>query len=165
MKKILILFLMLSTLSFSEVVKAKVVAVYGGDSFQVLIGNKKQTVKLYEITAPSPKEIWGSKSKESLSLLLLNKNVSLEIKSQNSTGMSAIVYVGNENVNMKMINSGNVKFIGKDSKFNEAQNKAKKNGKALWAEKKEKEVKKPKVKGNKNSKENEFDMNDKKERN
>ena len=31
MKKILFLFLMLSTLSFSEVVKAKVIAVYGGD--------------------------------------------------------------------------------------------------------------------------------------
>ena len=44
MKKILFLFLMLSTLSFSEVVKAKVIAVYGGDSFQVLIGNKKKNV-------------------------------------------------------------------------------------------------------------------------
>ena len=41
MKKILFLFLMLSTLSFSEVVKAKVIAVYGGDSFQVLIGKEK----------------------------------------------------------------------------------------------------------------------------
>ena len=47
MKKILFLFLMLSTLSSSEVVKAKVVAVYGGDSFQVLIGNKKQNVNQY----------------------------------------------------------------------------------------------------------------------
>ena len=55
MKKILFLFLMLSTLSFSEVVKAKVIAVYGGDSFQVLIGNKKQNVKLYGITAPDQK--------------------------------------------------------------------------------------------------------------
>ena len=165
MKKIFVLFLMLSTLSFSEVVKAKVVAIYGGDSFQVLIGNKKQNVKLYGISAPDQKEAWGSKSKESLSLLLLNKNISLEIKSQSNIGMSAIVFVGNENINMRMISNGNVKFVGKDSKFNEAQNKAKKNGKGLWAGKNGKEVKKPKVKGNKNNKENEFDMNDKKERN
>ena len=139
MKKILFLFLMLSTLSFSEVVKAKVIAVYGGDSFQVLIGNKKQNVKLYGITAPDQKESWGPKSKESLSLLLLNKNVSLEIKSQSNSGMSVIVYSGKENINMKMINSGNVRFIGKDAKFKEAQNKAKKNKKGLWAKEMEKE--------------------------
>ena len=139
MKKILFLFLMLSTLSFSEVVKAKVIAVYGGDSFQVLIGNKKQNVKLYGITAPDQKESWGPKSKESLSLLLLNKNVSLEIKSQSNSGMSVIVYSGKENINMKMINSGNVRFIGKDAKFKEAQNKAKKNKKGLWAKEMEEE--------------------------
>ena len=139
MKKILFLFLMLSTLSFSEVVKAKVIAVYGGDSFQVLIGNKKQNVKLYGITAPDQKESWGPKSKESLSLFLLNKNVSLEIKSQSNSGMSVIVYSGKENINMKMINSGNVKFIGKDTKFKEAQNKAKKNKKGLWSKEVEEE--------------------------
>ena len=139
MKKILFLFLMLSTLSFSEVVKAKVIAVYGGDSFQVLIGNKKKNVKLYGITAPDQKESWGPKSKESLSLLLLNKNVSLEIKSQSNSGMSVIVYSGKENINMKMINSGNVKFIGKDAKFKEAQNKAKKNKKGLWSKEVEEE--------------------------
>jgi len=53
-------------------------------------------------------------------------------------------------------------LLEKIQNFNEAQNKAKKNGKGLWAGKNGKEVKKPKVKGNKNSKENEFDMNDKK---
>lgn len=144
MKKIFVLFLMLSTLSFSEVVKAKVIAVYGGDSFQVLIGNKKQNVKLYGISAPDQKEDWGPNSKESLSMLLLNKNISLEIKSKSNSGMSAIVYSGKENINMKMINSGNVKFIGKDAKFKEAQNKAKKNKKGLWSKEMEEEQNFPK---------------------
>ena len=72
-------------------------------------------------------------------MLLLNKNVSLEIKSQSNSGMSVIVYSGKENINMKMINSGNVRFIGKDAKFKEAQNKAKKNKKGLWAKEMEKE--------------------------
>ena len=45
----------------------------------------------------------------------MNKNVKLDVKSKNKGKMTAVVFVNNQNINMNMIQSGNGKYIGKES--------------------------------------------------
>ncbi len=130
MKKIFVLFILLSTLSFAKMVDAKVIAVLGGDSFQVLIGKEKVIVNLQGIQPPENK--WSPNSKQYLNQMIMNKNVKLDVKSKNKGKMTAVVFVNNQNINMNMIQSGNGKYIGKEKKYVEMQNKAKKNKKGFW---------------------------------
>lgn len=108
MKKILLLFLLLSTLIFADLTKAKVTYVTDGDTFHVLINGKKEKIRMFGIDAPESKQEWGLEAKEGLNKLISNKEVLLEIKSKDMYGrLLAVVFIGKQNINLEMIKTGN----------------------------------------------------------
>ncbi len=108
MKKILLLFLLLSTLIFADLTKAKVTYVTDGDTFHVLINGKKEKIRMFGIDAPESKQEWGLEAKESLNKLISNKEVILDIKNKDMYGrLLAVVLIGKQNINHEMIKTGN----------------------------------------------------------
>ena len=53
------LFLILSTLIFADLTKAKTTYVTDGDTFHVLIDGKKEKIRMFGIDAPESKQEWG----------------------------------------------------------------------------------------------------------
>ena len=97
MKKLILIFLLLSTLIFADLTKAKVTYVTDGDTFHVLIDGKKEKVRMFGIDAPESKQEWGQESTESLRKLISNKEVLLGIKNRDQYGrVVAIVFLGKQ---------------------------------------------------------------------
>ena len=108
MKKLILIFSLLSTLIFADLTKAKVTYVTDGDTFHVLVDGKKEKIRMFGIDAPESKQEWGLEAKESLNKLISNKEVLLDIKSKDMYGrLLATVFIGNKNINLEMIATGN----------------------------------------------------------
>lgn len=138
MKKILLLFLLLSTLIFADLTKAKVAYVTDGDTFHVLIDGKKEKIRMFGLDAPESKQEWGLEAKESLNKLISNKEVLLEIKNKDMYGrLLAIVFIGNKNINLEMIATGNAwyyEYYDKNNKESKtAMENARKKKIGLWS--------------------------------
>ncbi len=138
MKKILLLFLILSTLIFADLTKAKVTYVTDGDTFHVLIDGKKEKIRIFGIDAPESKQEWGLEAKESLNKLISNKEVLLDIKNKDMYGrLLAVVFIGKQNINLEMIKTGNAwyyEYYDKNNKESKtAMENAKKNKLGLWS--------------------------------
>lgn len=138
MKKILLLFLLLSTLIFADLTKAKVTYVIDGDTFHVLIDGKKEKIRMFGIDAPESKQEWGLEAKESLNKLISNKEVLLDIKSKDMYGrLLATVFIGKQNINLEMIATGNAWYYEYYDKNNtdsqNAMENAKKKKLGLWS--------------------------------
>ncbi|MCJ8328966.1 MAG: thermonuclease family protein [Lentisphaeria bacterium] len=63
---------------------AKVIRIIDGDTCVVLVAKKELKIRLYGIDAPEKKQAFGAKSKKMLADLILNKNISLTVKSKKS---------------------------------------------------------------------------------
>ena len=138
MKKILLLFLILSTLIFADLIKAKTTYVTDGDTFHVLIDGKKEKIRMFGIDAPESKQEWGLEAKESLNKLISNKEVLLDIKNKDMYGrLLAVVFIGKQNINLEMIKTGNAwyyEYYDKNNKESKtAMENAKKNKLGLWS--------------------------------
>ncbi|MBP9597445.1 MAG: thermonuclease family protein [Fusobacteriaceae bacterium] len=138
MKKILLLFLILSTLVFADLTKAKTTYVTDGDTFHVLIDGKKEKIRMFGIDAPESKQEWGLEAKESLNKLISNKEVLLDIKNKDMYGrLLAVVFIGKQNINLEMIKTGNAwyyEYYDKNNKESKtAMENAKKNKLGLWS--------------------------------
>ena len=138
MKKILLIFLILSTLIFADLTKAKVTYVTDGDTFHALIDGKKEKIRIFGIDAPESKQEWGLEAKESLNKLISNKEVLLDIKNKDMYGrLLAVVFIGKQNINLEMIKTGNAwyyEYYDKNNKESKtAMENAKKNKLGLWS--------------------------------
>lgn len=105
---LLISFLAIGSVS-AETQKYLVKKVYDGDTILVTDGNLDLKVRLMGIDAPEYKQKFGTRSKQALIDLTYGKKVFLKTEKRKLDPYNRIlahVFVGNENVGVKMISDG-----------------------------------------------------------
>lgn len=81
------IFLVLTNTSIADTLQGRVVGVTDGDTVTVLDDSNIQfKIRLMGIDAPEKKQPFGTKSKESLSALVFNKQVAVEYKKRDKYG-------------------------------------------------------------------------------
>ena len=123
---------------YAEEFSAKVIVVIDGDTVLVLRGNKQIKVRLAGIDAPEKAQAFGENSKQSLTELLLNKQVRVESQAMDNYGrMVAQIKVDELNVNYEQVQRG---MAWAYSRFNRSkallvlQNGAMEAKRGLWAQ-------------------------------
>ena len=125
---------------FAETLNGYVIGVSDGDTVKVLDAGKKQhRIRLLGIDAPESNQAFGQKSKQYLSSLIFNKNVSITYKEKDQYGrILGTIFYENENINLKMVHAGlawHYVYFAKDNKeLAEAEAAARKEKLGLWAE-------------------------------
>lgn len=132
-------------------ISAKVVYVVDGDTVKVLINNKEDTVRLIGIDSPEvlderkPVQCFGREASSKAKEILTGKAIVLESdptqENRDEYGrLLRYVFLGNQNFNKLMISEGYAReytFKGNSykyqSEFKNAEEKARENGKGLWA--------------------------------
>ena len=68
---------------------------------------KQHRIRLLGIDAPESNQAFGQKSKQYLSSLIFNKNVSITYKEKDQYGrILGTIFYENENINLKMVQAG-----------------------------------------------------------
>lgn len=144
--KIIFLMIMMFSVNIFSANMYKVLYVSDGDTVAVKkIENNKETgnlikVRLYGIDAPELKQDYGYASKEFLMKLIRGKTVRIEGNKNDRYGrLLGTVYYNNENINEKMVATGNAwwyeKYDKKNTKLKQLQENAQKNKLGLFAKK------------------------------
>ncbi len=125
---------------FADTLNGYVVGVSDGDTVKVLDAGKKQhRIRLLGIDAPESNQAFGQKSKQYLSSLIFNKNVSITYKEKDQYGrILGTIFYENENINLKMVQAGlawHYVYFAKDNKeLAEAEAAARKEKLGLWGD-------------------------------
>ena len=126
------------TAAYAEEFSAKVIVVIDGDTVLILRGNKQIKVRLAGIDAPEKMQAFGENSKQSLTELVLNKQVRVDSQAKDNYGrMVAQIKVDELNVNYEQVQRG---MAWAYSRFNRSkallvlQNGAREAKRGLWAQ-------------------------------
>ncbi|MFZ2163405.1 MAG: thermonuclease family protein [Sideroxyarcus sp.] len=94
--------------SYADTLQGRVVGVIDGDTVTVLDADKTQfKIRLMGIDAPEKKQAFGSKSKESLSALVFNKQVIIEYSKHDRYGRTiGKIIVDGVDANLEQVKSG-----------------------------------------------------------
>jgi len=105
---ILSLFLLITSPTLAATLSGTVVAVTDGDTITILSSNKEQVkIRLAEIDAPEKDQPYGQKSKQTLSDLVFDKDVSVEWeKTDKYKRALGRVFLGEIDVNLQQVKSG-----------------------------------------------------------
>lgn len=122
----------------AEEFSAKVIVVIDGDTVLVLRDNMRIKVRLAEIDAPEKAQAFGEKSRQSLTELVLNKQVQVDSRAVDVYGrLVVLIKVGELNVNHEQVLRG-MAWASSRSNRSEAllalQNDAQKAKRGLWAQ-------------------------------
>ncbi len=128
--------------SYGDQYEAKVIKVIDGDTVWVKSENKHIKIRLSYIDAPELKQVFGIRSKNFLTELILDKNVQINANKKDRYNRHlGEIYIHNSNesifVNAKMIKSGNAwvyKTYRDNSYLKNLENYARINKKGLWEE-------------------------------
>ena len=142
LRKYLILFVFFINPSFADQYLATVIKVVDGDTIWVKSENKRIKIRLSYIDAPELKQIYGIRSKDFLTNLILDKNVHINTNKRDRYNRHlGEVYIHNKKqsvfVNAKMIKSGNAwvyKIYRNNQYLSNLENYAKNNKNGLWNE-------------------------------
>ena len=97
----------LSTAINAETFSAQVIAVIDGDTVMVVHADKKATIRLAGIDAPEKLQDFGPASRDSLSAMVMRKEVRVTTKTVDDYGrVVAILEVGRVNVNEEQLRRG-----------------------------------------------------------
>ncbi|MFT3994838.1 MAG: thermonuclease family protein [Dysgonomonas sp.] len=137
--KTFLFLIILSMLLSSFTLTGKIVKVQDGDTVTLLDNNNTQhKIRLHGIDAPETGQPYGNKSKEHLSGLIADKNVTVDVKGKDQyKRILGVIYLGDTNINAEMIRSGyawSYKY-SKDKYYIKLQEKAKEQKKGLWKDK------------------------------
>ena len=125
---------------YAETLNGYVIGVSDGDTVKVLDAAKTQhRIRLLGIDAPESSQAFGQKSKQYLSSLIFNKNISIDYKEKDKYGrILGTIYLEGENINLKMVQAGlawHYVYFAKDNKeLAEAEAAARKGKLGLWAD-------------------------------
>lgn len=138
MKKLLYLFLFVSSITIAQTINGKVVAVKDGDTFVLLTAKKEQiTIRLAEIDCPESGQAFGKNAKQFLSNLIFSKTVSCQITTTDSYGRSiAKVYIDGAYVSEELVKNGwawHYKKYSTSEKLAALEYEARKNKIGLWS--------------------------------
>ena len=111
-KYLICIFLLIPFTSFADQYRAKVIKVIDGDTIWVKSENKHIKIRLSYIDAPELKQVYGVRSKNFLSKLILDKEVEVSTSKKDRYNRHlGEIYIHNDNesvfVNAKMVKSGN----------------------------------------------------------
>lgn len=134
----LLLFAFIATTADAATITGKVVGVTDGDTITVLTPlNEQLKVRLTEIDAPEKDQPYGHTSKQSLSELAFDKDVTVETDSKDQYGRTlGRVFVGQTDVNLQLVKNGAAwayKQYLKDEAIQKAEDEARKAKTGLWA--------------------------------
>ena len=121
-------------------IKAKVIKVSDGDSIISIIDKKKVKIRMFGIDAPEKTQDYGSDSQKYLERAILNKVIDVKVIEKDQYGRTVgKVFYKNEDINLKMIETGNAwhyrKLAPKEKTYFNAEKKAKKSKIGLWRKK------------------------------
>jgi len=144
LKLLLTPLLLLANTSIADTLTGRVVGVADGDTVTVLDATNTQfKIRLMGIDAPEKKMAFGQKSKEHLSDLVFNKQVSVEYSKQDKYGRTVgQIFVGGIDANLQQVKAGlawHYKQYQKEQSVNdrtayaEAEEQARSAGFGLWA--------------------------------
>lgn len=135
------LFLLFSYCPWSEAAElsGKVVGVSDGDTLTLLVRRTQYKIRLAGIDAPEKTQPFGAVAKKGLSDITFGKTVRVEDSGRDRYGrVLGVVWVGNTNANLLMIQRGLawhfVKY-SKDLKLSDAELKARASRTGLWRDK------------------------------
>ena len=137
MRKIINIFLLLTTILVAETITGKVISVTDGDTIKILDEkNKVYKIRLNDIDAPEKKQAFGNKSKENLSKYIAGENVRVEYyKLDRYKRILGTVYFKDKDINKQQIIDGYAWVYKKYSKNNEYINQeriSKNHKRGLW---------------------------------
>ena len=122
--------------------RGRVVKVADGDTITVIQENtnKKVRVRFYGIDAPEKSQEYGRKSLSVLKDILDNQIVEIDVKDKDRYGrIVGVVYFNNKDINLYMLETGNVWYYRQYAKneynYARAEKFAKENKFGLWKEK------------------------------
>ena len=142
-KYIICIFLLIPFTSFADQYLAKVIKVVDGDTIWVKSENKHIKIRLSYIDAPELKQVYGIRSKNFLSELILDKDVEVSTSKKDRYNRHlGEIYIHNDDesvfVNAKMVKSGNAwiykSFRNNTYLINLENYYARVNKKGLWNE-------------------------------
>lgn len=140
MRKIIVLILsfLMMMMSFAMNIKGKVIKIADGDTITIqTLNNERIKVRLYGIDAPEKKQDYGIKSLDVLKELSYGKTVDVEVKEKDRYGRTVgIVFLNGEEINLKMIETGNAwhykKYAKEKANYSNAEAEARKSKLGLW---------------------------------
>lgn len=105
---LLVATLLVANPSVADILQGRVVSVSDGDTVTVLDRSNTQfKIRLMGIDAPEKKQAFGNKSKESLSDLVFNKQVSVEYRKQDKYGRTlGKIIVDGIDANLEQVKAG-----------------------------------------------------------
>lgn len=135
------IFSLFSFLQAEEVIFGRVVSVKDGDTIHVLELNEKSPIlfkiRLAHIDAPEKSQAFGKQAKLVLSSLCANKNVRVNIITQDRYGRYVgVVWDQRTNINLEMVKLGYAWWYfhySKNQEYKSAEEKAKQWKKGLWS--------------------------------
>jgi micrococcal nuclease len=123
-------------------IRGQALSVADGNTLTVLIGNRKETVRLIGIDAPEPGQApWGQAAAASLRALVEGRSVRLELdaaRRDHAGRLQAHVFVGDTSVNLEMLRQGQAVAAARLSnaasaeEFIQAEREAREAGRGVW---------------------------------
>lgn len=131
--------------SSADTLRGRVVGIADGDTVTVLdSSNTQHKIRLMGIDAPEKKQAFGSKSKESLSALIFNKQVVVEYSKKDRYGRTiGKILVGRVDANLEQIKAGlawhykkyqNEQSFDDRSLYAQAETQAREKKMGLWTD-------------------------------
>lgn len=116
----------------------RVVGVSDGDTIKVLSGDRRQIkCRLHGIDAPESRQDYGQRSKQSLSDMVFNKSVGVEILDRDRYGRSVCrIFLNGVDVNKIQLKRGlawHYSRYSKDASYAEAERTAREQQLGLWS--------------------------------
>ena len=129
----------------ADTLSGRVVAVHDGDTITVLDTNRTQhKIRLAGIDAPESKQAFGSRSKQNLSNLIYNRQVTVNWQKHDRYGRTVgVVLVDSHDVNLEQIRAGLAWWYRQYAKeqtpndrqlYERAENEARAAKRGLWAD-------------------------------
>lgn len=126
---------------YASEISGKVVSISDGDTISLLVesntGKETLKIRLAQIDAPEKAQPWGQKSKQALSDMIFNKNISAKIETKDRYGrVVANLYHNEVWVNKLMVESGNAwmyRQYSKNGELEQAEAEAKEKKSGLWS--------------------------------
>ena len=131
--------------SVADTLTGRVVRIADGDTVTVLdTSNKQFKIRLMGIDAPEKKQAFGSKSKQALSALVFNKQVSVEYSKKDRYGRTlGKIFVDGVDANLEQVKTGmawhykkyqNEQSVEDRSLYAQAEEQARAAKSGLWAD-------------------------------
>lgn len=131
--------------SVADTLQGRVVGIADGDTVTVLDASNTQVkIRLMGIDAPEKKQAFGNKSKESLSALVFNKQVTVEYNKRDKYGRTVgKIIVNGVDANLEQVKAGtawhykkyqNEQSVEDRSIYAQAEEKARVEKRGLWVD-------------------------------